>query len=225
MTKAERKNPDILKANRKKRIAAGSGTKVEEINKLLKMHRQMADMMKAMGKGKGLFGKMGAMAGMGGGMPPDGPGGAAAARPRRRMPGGLPGLPRRHAGRTAGPARRPRRRVPGPARPAEEEVRRDDGPDARPRRPRPSSPRCGRASTTSTRPSSTSSPSASSCTQKVGVYKATHDLPPADPAREKMQVARLRKLAEDADLDPDFAEKFFAFIVKEVIRHHEALRS
>lgn len=62
-------------------------------------------------------------------------------------------------------------------------------------------------------------------TQKVGIYKAAHDLPPADPAREKVQVARLRKLAEDADLDPDFAEKFFAFIVKEVIRHHEALRS
>jgi chorismate mutase len=62
-------------------------------------------------------------------------------------------------------------------------------------------------------------------TKTVGVYKATHDLPPADPAREKVQVARLRKLAEAADLDPDFAEKFFAFIVKEVIRHHEALRS
>jgi chorismate mutase len=62
-------------------------------------------------------------------------------------------------------------------------------------------------------------------TKKVGVYKAAHDLPPADPAREKIQVARLRKLAQDADLDPDFAEKFFAFIVKEVIRHHEALRS
>jgi chorismate mutase len=62
-------------------------------------------------------------------------------------------------------------------------------------------------------------------TKKVGVYKAAHDLPPADPAREKVQVARLRKLAQDADLDPDFAEKFFAFIVKEVIRHHEALRA
>jgi chorismate mutase len=62
-------------------------------------------------------------------------------------------------------------------------------------------------------------------TKKVGVYKAAHGLPPADPAREKVQVARLRKLAEDADLDPDFAEKFFAFIVREVIRHHEALRS
>jgi chorismate mutase len=62
-------------------------------------------------------------------------------------------------------------------------------------------------------------------TKMVGVYKATHDLPPADPGREKVQVARLRKLAEEADLGPDFAEKFFAFIVKEVIRHHEALRS
>jgi signal recognition particle subunit SRP54 len=54
MTKAERANPDILKHSRKKRIAAGSGTDAAAINKLLKMHRQMADMMKAMGgKGKG----------------------------------------------------------------------------------------------------------------------------------------------------------------------------
>ena len=52
MTPQERRNPDILKASRKKRIAAGSGTKVEEINKLLKMHRGMADMMKAMGGAK-----------------------------------------------------------------------------------------------------------------------------------------------------------------------------
>ena len=62
-------------------------------------------------------------------------------------------------------------------------------------------------------------------TKQVGVYKAANDLPPADPEREQMQLARLRKLAEDADLDPAFAEKFYAFIVKEVIRHHEALRS
>jgi signal recognition particle subunit SRP54 len=53
MTKAERANPDILKHSRKKRIAAGSGTDAAEINKLLKMHRGMADMMKAMGGGKG----------------------------------------------------------------------------------------------------------------------------------------------------------------------------
>ena len=52
MTRQERKNPDILKASRKKRIAAGAGLKVEEVNKLLKMHRNMADMMKAMGSGK-----------------------------------------------------------------------------------------------------------------------------------------------------------------------------
>lgn len=62
-------------------------------------------------------------------------------------------------------------------------------------------------------------------TKQVGVYKAAHDLPPADPEREKVQLARLRMLAEDADLDPAFAEKFYAFIVNEVIRHHEALRS
>jgi chorismate mutase len=61
-------------------------------------------------------------------------------------------------------------------------------------------------------------------TKKVGIYKAENDLPPADPAREERQVARLRQLAKDADLDPDFAEKFFSFVVKEVIRHHESLR-
>jgi chorismate mutase len=61
------------------------------------------------------------------------------------------------------------------------------------------------------------------CTQAVGEYKATHGLPPADPAREAAQIERLRGLAHDARLDPDFAEKFLNFIVKEVIRHHEAI--
>ncbi|MEM9573828.1 MAG: signal recognition particle protein, partial [Pseudomonadota bacterium] len=82
MTRQERANPDILKHSRKKRIAAGSGTNAAEINKLLKMHRQMADMMKSMKgkKGGGMMGKMmgglagkmglpGGMPGMGGGMP------------------------------------------------------------------------------------------------------------------------------------------------------------
>jgi chorismate mutase len=61
------------------------------------------------------------------------------------------------------------------------------------------------------------------CTQAVGEFKAAHNLPPADPSREAAQIARLRKPAEDARLDPDFAEKFLNFIVKEVIRHHEAI--
>jgi chorismate mutase len=61
------------------------------------------------------------------------------------------------------------------------------------------------------------------CTQAVGVYKATHGLPPADPSREAQQIARLRGLAQSAKLDPDFAEKFLNFIVSEVIRHHEAI--
>ena len=62
-----------------------------------------------------------------------------------------------------------------------------------------------------------------SCTQQVGVLKAEHGLPPADRAREQEQIARLRDLAKNADLDPEFAEKFLGFIVKEVIRHHEAI--
>src|SRR5690606_33577941 len=75
MTPGERRKPDVLKASRKKRVAAGSGTKVEDINRLLKMHRQMADMMKAMGgkKGAGLMSRMmgalGAGPGFGPGMP------------------------------------------------------------------------------------------------------------------------------------------------------------
>jgi chorismate mutase len=63
------------------------------------------------------------------------------------------------------------------------------------------------------------------CTQAVGEFKATHGLPPADPAREQIQIARLRSLAQAAKLDPDFAEQFLGFIVREVIRHHEAIRA
>ncbi|WP_112662415.1 signal recognition particle protein [Microvirga flavescens] len=112
MTPAERRNPDILKASRKKRIAAGSGTKPEDINKLLKMHRQMADVMKMMGggKAKGMAGALGKMFGIGGGMPqpspeqiealqkqmggklPDFPG-TGALPPMPKGLGGAPGLP------------------------------------------------------------------------------------------------------------------------------------
>jgi chorismate mutase len=63
------------------------------------------------------------------------------------------------------------------------------------------------------------------CTRKVGRLKATHGLPPADPAREARQIARLRSLAVIADLDPEFAEKFLNFLVTEVIRHHETIRA
>lgn len=99
MTKDERKDPKVLNASRKKRIAKGSGTEVQEINRLLKMHRQMADMMKAMGRQKGgLMSKL-----FGGGGAPDIPP-EMAADPKameklmpkglpRLGPGGLPGLP------------------------------------------------------------------------------------------------------------------------------------
>lgn len=58
-------------------------------------------------------------------------------------------------------------------------------------------------------------------TKAVGAYKAKAALPPSDPGREERQIARLRKLAEDADLDPEFSEKFLRFIIDEVIRHHQ----
>ncbi|WP_051281445.1 chorismate mutase [Actinomyces slackii] len=63
------------------------------------------------------------------------------------------------------------------------------------------------------------------CTQRVGHLKAELDMPPADPTREAIQVARLRALAHDSGLDPVFAEKFFSFIVAEVIHHHEQIRA
>ncbi len=97
MTPAERRNPDVLKASRKRRIAAGSGTKPEDINKLLKMHRTMADVMKAMGGAKrgpmaGLANMLG-LGGLGGGMPSP----EQMAKLAEKMPGGLPsnmpGLP------------------------------------------------------------------------------------------------------------------------------------
>jgi signal recognition particle subunit SRP54 len=86
MTPQERRNPDLLKASRKKRIARGSGTTPEEINKLLKMHRGMADMMKSVGKGgRGAMAGLANMFGLGGGVPPMMPGGMP--------PGGMPALP------------------------------------------------------------------------------------------------------------------------------------
>jgi signal recognition particle subunit SRP54 len=86
MTRTERDSPKLMNASRKRRVAAGSGTSVQDVNKVLKMHRQMADMMKKLGKGgmKGLAGMLGGgmPGGLGGGMPnmPDmnqlgGPGG------------------------------------------------------------------------------------------------------------------------------------------------------
>jgi signal recognition particle subunit SRP54 len=97
MTRRERKNPKLLNASRKKRVAAGSGTSVQDINKLVKMHRQMADMMKAMGKKRGALSAL-----FGGGapqeMPAEMPAGAELpanfpGMPPGGLPGGLPGLP------------------------------------------------------------------------------------------------------------------------------------
>jgi len=91
MTPRERRNPDLLKASRKRRIASGSGTKPEDINKLLKMHRGMADMMKAMsGAKRGPMAGLAQMMGFGGGMPSP----EEMAKLAEKMPGGLPpGMP------------------------------------------------------------------------------------------------------------------------------------
>ena len=58
-------------------------------------------------------------------------------------------------------------------------------------------------------------------TRAVGKLKAEHDLPPSDPVRDDQQIARLERLAKEADLDPDFAREFLNFIIEEVIRHHK----
>jgi signal recognition particle subunit SRP54 len=88
MTPRERRNPDLLKASRKKRIAAGSGTTPEAINKLLKMHRGMADMMKAMGSGKrGPMAGLAQAMGFGSAMPTP----EQMAELAKKMPGGVPG--------------------------------------------------------------------------------------------------------------------------------------
>ncbi len=91
MTPRERRNPDILKASRKRRIAAGSGTRPEDINRLLKMHRSMADMMKAMGGAKrGPMAGLANMLGLGSGMPSA----EEMAKLAAKLPGGLPaGMP------------------------------------------------------------------------------------------------------------------------------------
>ena len=62
-------------------------------------------------------------------------------------------------------------------------------------------------------------------TKAVGAYKAEKALPASDPLREERQIARLRKLATDAQLDPDFGEKFIRFVIDEVIRHHEKAKN
>jgi signal recognition particle subunit SRP54 len=99
MTPQERRNPDVLKASRKRRIAAGSGTKPEDINKLLKMHRTMADVMKAMGGAKrGPMAGLANMLGFGGGMPSA----EEMAKLAEKIPGGLPAATSGAAGK-AGP--------------------------------------------------------------------------------------------------------------------------
>jgi signal recognition particle subunit SRP54 len=94
MTPQERRNPDILKASRKKRIAAGSGTRVEDVNRLLKQHRGIADMMKQMGNAKrGPLSQMASALGMGGGMPMPSPEQIAELQKQAGQGGGMPKIP------------------------------------------------------------------------------------------------------------------------------------
>src|SRR5579871_3344033 len=104
MTREERRSPDLLKNSRKKRISAGSGVKVEEINKLLKMHRTMADMMKAMGGAKrGPMANLAGMMGFGGGMPSPEQLKQLADKMPGGLPQGMPGLPKEFPGGTLPP--------------------------------------------------------------------------------------------------------------------------
>jgi signal recognition particle subunit SRP54 len=100
MTRQERRHPDLLKNSRKKRISAGSGVKVEEINKLLKMHRTMADMMKAMGGGakRGPMAGLANMMGFGGGTPSPEQLKQLAEKMPGGLPQGMPGLPKEFPG-------------------------------------------------------------------------------------------------------------------------------
>lgn len=59
------------------------------------------------------------------------------------------------------------------------------------------------------------------CTEQVGRLKARAGFPPADPDREAVQIARLRKMSDEAGLDPEFAEKILNVIIAEVIRNHK----
>ncbi len=106
MTPQERRNPDILKASRKKRIASGSGTSPEQINKLLKMHRGMADMMKAMGGAKrGPMAQLAGALGFGGGMPSPEEMQRMAEKMQQQgggLPPGMPGLPQTMPGMPSG---------------------------------------------------------------------------------------------------------------------------
>jgi signal recognition particle subunit SRP54 len=115
MTPRERRNPDLLKASRKRRIAAGSGTKPEDINRLLKMHRTMADVMKAMGGAKrGPMAGLANMLGLGGGVGSGMPSPEQMAKLAAKMPGGstlppnLPGLPANFPGMPGPPGALPK---------------------------------------------------------------------------------------------------------------------
>jgi signal recognition particle subunit SRP54 len=118
MTPYERRHPKVLDGKRKRRIASGSGTRPDEINRLLKMHRQMADMMKMMGKNKGMMQRMAGAFGMGGGA--GGPSGAEIERMQAELarldPKALEQLPkevREQLGAGSGAGKGPAPSLPG----------------------------------------------------------------------------------------------------------------
>ena len=200
MTKKERQQPKLLNASRKKRIAAGSGTQVQDVNRLLKSHRQMADMMKMMGKKKGLLGSL--MGRRHAGYGSRGPRRDAEIRVDTQRPAPWNGLRsprpwRTRRAQTAGSRRS--HRIAGSARWFRQEE-------------------MNGASMTDQNEPDTALPEELlqirksidnldaalihilaerfRCTKNVGALKARHNLPPADPAREQRQMARLRNLAK-----------------------------
>ncbi len=235
MTPQERKNPDLLKNSRKKRIAAGRG-------------RRLGDQQAP--EDAPDHGRHDEGDGLGQARHRPGAGLDVRARRRRRDAGGHARPAAGDAGADAGADRRPGEAVRGQAAAdaaglgAAVECRscracRASGAEApRPRRPAVREEEMTILSAQGVDPElarlrdSIDNFDAAlihllaerfRCTQRVGELKARKGIPPSDPDREARQVARLRTLAVDAKLDPDFAEKFLAFVVKEVIRHHQTI--
>ena len=244
MTKAERAKPALLNASRRKRIAAGSGTSVQEVNKLLKMHQQMAGMMKKMRTKGGMKNLLGAaqqagisqadLAKMGGQQLPGLGGGAAC---RRALP--LVGFFSIFLARIEASAVEMRAEYCWGVSKVNELFFILSGAEGHrlsnwQKEMTDIDTTLAKFQLNQFRDSidnldailvhTLADAGRFKLTQQVGKLKAQHNLPPADKTREAEQIERLRQMAQESGLDPAFAEKFLNFIVAEVIRHHEHIR-